>query len=845
MSHTRRIKRTLRRYLAPWRAGPVIIALLVLFAGIVAVSHAAARPLQVSLNSGTAYTFSTSGGSPTAHGTPIFVNTGGVGFTARVTIDVGGSGADVWTSTSYQFLDGTATIGTAVCVNHADFNTDGSFVDFPLTAPATSGVYGIRFIAYNTTQNCTSGNPITVNVYSSVIVGGANPTAAPGCGFSMGIILDESYSIFLASGGVNGVRSGLMSLINALNGTGTEVSLVEFNSAARYISGLGPRVVNASAVTDYNNYANSSFGGASYDPGSYAAPNYYTNWQDAFLTQRTAVPNYSSGPAGLPSDPPDFLLFFTDGDPTIRNGGAFANDEASWNGLNLTTAVTEANLIKGQGTRIIGIGVGSIASSQGSINRLKSVSGPIQAGANPNPLTDDVIITANFDALSTIFRNLALSLCGSSLTITKEVPGAQPNTWVPAPGWDFTADVDLKPPSANNAYVWQVPLGATPGSPTPPQTTNVNGTVTFQWQPNSPPADADVVIDEVVKPNYLMQSVTCQEQRLDGNTYPVTVNNLNLVNGTFDIDLTNAAIGTCTVRNVPASLTITKQGPTFAKPGTPFNYTINYTNNGYLPLTNVTLTDVLPNSASSQMSVLSVVKPPTPVAVTCAPLNTPNTTVTCTGLDDLDPGESGTVVLQVVVNAPNAQEDNLTNTACITGVYSPGLTVGLSPQICSDITTTTPVTVSYFAAEAGSGGTRFTWSTASESANAGFNLYMETGNGLEQINDLLIPSAVIDSRTPQDYSFDAPGVTGDTFYIEDVGLFGEDRLHGPFTAGEIYGERIAVQPIDWAAIAAESAAVGAGAESLLLDVAVSERRNPRRLLSTAHQYPLIIGQRTI
>lgn len=251
-------------------------------------------------------------------------------------------------------------------------------------------------------------------------------------------------------------------------------------------------------------------------------------------------------------------------------------------------------------------------------------------------------------------------------------------------------------------------------------------------------------------------------------------------------------------------LTIEKLGPTTAKPGVPFNYTINYANTGNVELTNVTIKDVLPHTAISDMKVLSVVSPP---GVTCLPLNTINTTVTCTGLTNLapapGPGNTGQLVLQVEVVAANNNQDQLTNTACITGEHSAG-TLGIAPTICAQTTTTTPVTLAYFKATATGDGTYFEWSTATETANAGFNLYVETPTGAELLNDTLIPSTAITSQEPQNYSFDAPGVNGGTFYLEDVGLFGENRFHGPFTAGEAFGQRVEMELIDWTAIAAEN-----------------------------------------
>ena len=81
-------------------------------------------------------------------------------------------------------------------------------------------------------------------------------------------------------------------------------------------------------------------------------------------------------------------------------------------------------------------------------------------------------------------------------------------------------------------------------------------------------------------------------------------------------------------------------------------------------------------------------------------------------------------------------------------------------------------------------GVRFEWTTATETANVGFNLYAVGDGELRLLNDEIIPSAVIDSREPQRYEFEAWDVPERTFVLEDVDLLGVRRYHGPFERGE-------------------------------------------------------------
>ncbi|MBI5964683.1 MAG: DUF11 domain-containing protein [Chloroflexi bacterium] len=114
--------------------------------------------------------------------------------------------------------------------------------------------------------------------------------------------------------------------------------------------------------------------------------------------------------------------------------------------------------------------------------------------------------------------------------------------------------------------------------------------------------------------------------------------------------------------------------------------------------------------------------------------------------------------------------------------------------------TTTPVTLSYFKAERQDDLVNFNWSTATETGNIGFNLYAIDGNGARiRLNPGLIPSNSVNSLDRQDYTYGA-ATTGDIFYIEDISILRDTRLHGPFTLGEEYGAQVNEDKIDWALI---------------------------------------------
>ncbi len=109
-------------------------------------------------------------------------------------------------------------------------------------------------------------------------------------------------------------------------------------------------------------------------------------------------------------------------------------------------------------------------------------------------------------------------------------------------------------------------------------------------------------------------------------------------------------------------------------------------------------------------------------------------------------------------------------------------TIGEVEDYRTNIDIPLAVGLGYFLAELDGDAVSFTWQTATETGNAGFNLFAETNGGLVQLNDELIPSTVIDSVTPTYYSYEAV-TSATTFYIEDVSIAGSTNRVGPFTLG--------------------------------------------------------------
>lgn len=115
---------------------------------------------------------------------------------------------------------------------------------------------------------------------------------------------------------------------------------------------------------------------------------------------------------------------------------------------------------------------------------------------------------------------------------------------------------------------------------------------------------------------------------------------------------------------------------------------------------------------------------------------------------------------------------------------------------------TTPITLSYFSANSSGNKVVFNWTTGTETANAGFNIYYPGEEGRKRVNQEIILTKVMDSLTPVDYKFSAE-VGADTFYISDVDVNNNEKLHGPFKVGEPYGVKRKIKKINWKEIASE------------------------------------------
>src|SRR3954447_24710409 len=276
----------------------------------------------------------------------------------------------------------------------------------------------------------------------------ANPDLAAACGLDIHIILDESGSV---ANYADNVRRAFNAFTSALNNTGSRIAVSEFSTVANLpLSGAARNTYTV--VTDATRA--STFG--PYIANGYQ-PSGSTNWEDGLRMGRYFLERPSA-------QQPHLTVFITDGDPNeiIRNTVS-NNDYATKVPLSSSQVVAEsnsnrakdaavpnANAIKGQGSHILAVAVGSGLSSPASLDRLIAVSGPdVFSGLGTFDIsTDDVYRVADFSELEDALREAAFQLCAPSITVRKYVdvtPDPGTDDLVPASDWDMTATTSPVP----------------------------------------------------------------------------------------------------------------------------------------------------------------------------------------------------------------------------------------------------------------------------------------------------------------------------------------------------------------------------------------------------------------
>ena len=386
-------------------------------------------------------------------------------------------------------------------------------------------------------------SPSAIAVHGAAVPATApNPTLNGSCGLNVALVIDTSNSVtdpvfppFLGSpDNPPAIKAAANAFVDALTGTPTEIGVYSFRSEATHELGATDVRDDSGANTVKSAINAIDFYNPNVDGG--------TNWEAGF----TAAASQGA----------DLVAFITDGQPTVHtnnNDGVYQDDD-------LAAGVTAANAVKAAGTRVVAIGIGT-GGGAASVANLQAISGATQ--------DNDWYLTGNFSALATVLAELALELCGPSVSLVKMIDTG--SGFVPAPGWQFNVSVDPAPTT---------PVVANP----PDGVTDAAGAASFKWTSSGP---TTVTVTEVVQDFFIYDSASCNNQTRSPLPVTPTTDGFTVSVGQFEIV-------TCEVFNVaaPPGLDLVKEASTqIAHVGDEVTYNYTATNTGGVVLDNLTLID--------------------------------------------------------------------------------------------------------------------------------------------------------------------------------------------------------------------------------------------------------------
>jgi uncharacterized protein YegL len=243
--------------------------------------------------------------------------------------------------TPMTWAPGDPVPGTVVDVDYPTVagGSDGSVVcpetPDPTADPCDRSIGQRRVIVTVNGDPAFDGTPRSSRI--TVSAGGAKldtlgtptftaPSAVPArteCGGPITLLVDKSGSI--GSDGMNGVKAGLVEVVNTLSGTPTMLQIVTFSNRS---DALGPGTgwneyfdmsVPANAATLISAINGLSYGGS-------------TNWEDALFRTFFNASGVPHSETGIPTAPmPALVVLLTDGLPTRHraSGASFKSDTAS------------------------------------------------------------------------------------------------------------------------------------------------------------------------------------------------------------------------------------------------------------------------------------------------------------------------------------------------------------------------------------------------------------------------------------------------------------------------------------------------------------------------------------
>ncbi|MEZ4896514.1 MAG: VWA domain-containing protein [Saprospiraceae bacterium] len=430
-------------------------------------------------------------------------------------------------------------------------------------------------------------------------------------------IIDESGSIGNA-GATTDVRDGTLAFLNALNGSGVDIAIIEFSTSARLVTNYVP--INSTLIANVTGY----FNGTPFNSQTYS-PSGSTNWHHAMYIADTL------------SIQPDMVILFTDGSPTAygTTSGISCN-----NGASVVNPVKLANKMKNEGTHIFMLGVGDVDSTN-----LKAMSGDLKYNAGVNTIGTTDWTNEDFNTLAQCLEDFAYELCATTISLEKSIVDVNCDTATfrlivrNLGGVNVATAVTVKDtfPSGYGSVVYTgsktvcIGSGCAPAEPAK----------SFVWSVGPVSSGSSDTL-------YIQATVLATGNRV--NTAWATSSTADTVSASVDGSSiepdTQAPIITCpsdTVINCNTSILPVATGQAMATDDTDPNPVITYTDvtmNVTGPCLTIQrtwlATDVCGNSMDC-LQTITVQDTSSPV-VTCPP----NTTITCT--DDPSPASQGSAL---------------------------------------------------------------------------------------------------------------------------------------------------------------------------------------------------------
>lgn len=168
-----------------------------------------------------------------------------------------------------------------------------------------------------------------------------NPALPNRCGGNIALVFDTSNSIKENNNaGVVASRNAGLSVINALQGTGSQMAIYNFASGAKYLPGVSTDTLNLNDNADVEKLR--------------SAVKAIDTITDPKVPQGLGGTNYQAGLNQVPAGQFDVVYFITDGLPTTNNEDyPYGYDHGTYtHQLDISAAVHEANRLKASGTRI-------------------------------------------------------------------------------------------------------------------------------------------------------------------------------------------------------------------------------------------------------------------------------------------------------------------------------------------------------------------------------------------------------------------------------------------------------------------------------------------------------------